>query len=288
MGARYPEGRASGIDASVVTGRGVQALMGSFDSQIQTAQSIVGLALRKATEFCFELDQAIWPRMKKRIYGTMAGEAYDLTYVPAETIDGDYTCDVSYGFAAGLAPNQAVVMMLQLRGDGLIDRDTVRRNLPWDMNVDQMQRNMDMEGINDALKQGLFSLLNELGPMAAQGADPLPFLRAAAGILKGRRDGRDLSDLFVKAFAPDALHPELKQQQGQPQDPTAPPGAPAPGDSSSVPGAPDPMQMQGPPGTGASPIPGGQPSLQQLVAGLSANGSPQMTAAVRRRMPMGA
>ena len=290
MGGRYPEGRATGIDGSVITGRGVQALMGSFDSQIQTAQTIMGIALAKVTAFCFELDETIWPHMKKRIFGTMSGEPYDLTYVPSEIIQGDYVADVTYGYAAGLAPNQAVVMMLQLRGDGLIDRDTVRRNLPFDMNVEQMQRNMDVEGIGDALKQGLFSLLQELGPMAASGqADPGPYLKAAARIIKARQQGKALPDIFVKEFAPEALHPELAQQAGQPAGPPgadgAAPGAGAPG--ATGPQGNDPM-AQAPPGMGASPIPGGQPSLQQLVAGISGGGQAQMSAAVRRRAPLGA
>jgi len=32
IGSRYPEGRSGSIDASVVTGQGVQALMGGFDT----------------------------------------------------------------------------------------------------------------------------------------------------------------------------------------------------------------------------------------------------------------
>lgn len=36
-GARYPEGRSGSIDASVVTGRGIQELQGGFDTQVKTA-----------------------------------------------------------------------------------------------------------------------------------------------------------------------------------------------------------------------------------------------------------
>lgn len=282
MGARYPEGRASGIDASVVTGRGVQALMGSFDTQIATCQAVLGLALKKVTEMCFEMDECIWPRMKKRIFGTANGEPYDITYVPGDLIEGDHTVDVTYGFAAGLNPSQAIVMMLQLRGDGLIDRDSVRRNLPFEINVDSMQRALDIEQTNDALKQGLFGLLQALGQIAAQGGDPLPYLRATRTILKGRQDGKPLEELFISAFDPKALHPELAQQG---DDGTAP-GTGAPDAAG---GQGSPMDQGAPPGQGAAPIPGGQPSLQQLVAGLRGNsGTPNMTDDIRRRLPVGA
>jgi hypothetical protein len=150
MGARYPEGRAGGIDASVITGRGVQALMGRFDTQISTAQTMIGDALAKVTGVRFELDCKVWPNMRKRITGNAHGEPYEMTYTPGKAIGDNYSCDVTYGFAAGCRPNAAVVMLLQLRGDGLIDRDTVRKNLPWAIDDEQMQRSLDVEQTADA------------------------------------------------------------------------------------------------------------------------------------------
>jgi hypothetical protein len=41
MGARYPEVRSGNLDASVVTGRGVQALQAGFDTQIRCSSSTV-------------------------------------------------------------------------------------------------------------------------------------------------------------------------------------------------------------------------------------------------------
>jgi hypothetical protein len=271
MGARYPEGRAGGIDASVITGRGIQALMGSFDTQISTAQTVIGAALAKVTEFAFEMDCKVWGKVKKRITGIASGEAYDFEYTPHKAIGDNYSCDVTYGFAAGLAPNAAVVMMLQLRGDGLVDRDTVRRNLPWSIDVDRMQRNLDVEQTADALKQGLFGLLAGLGPMAGQGMDPRPYLRTAAEIIKGRQNGKDLADLFLKAFDPEVMAGDevpagVAPGEAAPQDPMAALGGPQ--------GAPGQAQMG----------PGGLPDIQTLVAGLR-GGQPQLDAAVSRRIP---
>lgn len=278
-GGRYPEGRATGMDASVITGRGIQALMGSFDTQISTAQTVLGGLLARVTSMAFELDAKVWPSKSKRIQGTSSGESYDITYVPSKAIGTSFACDVSYGFAAGLAPNAALVMMLQARGDGLIDRDTVRRNMPWAIDSDQMQRNLDIEQTADALKQGFFGLLQTMGPMAAQGQDPRPILRSAADIIKGRRNGKDLADLFVEAFAPEVMADPKAQQA---QDPNAPvdPNAPAP-----PPGAPAPpgADQQVTPGQ-AQMGPGGMPDLQTLMAGMR-NGQPQLNASVTRKMP---
>ena len=276
LGGRYPEGRATGMDASVITGQGVHALMGSFDAQIASAQAIIGNCLARTLEFCFETDVKTWPNTRKRITGQVNGEPYDLSYTPSKDIGDVYTVDVSYGFAAGLSPNAAVVMLLQLRGDGLIDRSTVRRNMPFAIDDEAMQRSMDVEQTADALKQGLGGLLASLGPMAAQGQDPRPFLRAAAKIIQGRRNGKDLADLMVEAFAPENM--EGKDAENPQEDAAEQGGPPAPGQAPGL----DPEQM---PGANMRP-PGGLPDIQTMVAGLR-NGRPQLDAAVQRRIPVG-
>jgi hypothetical protein len=277
QGARMPEGRNGGIQASVITGRGVQALQGSFDTQIQTAQRIFGECLEEVTAFCFEMDEKVWPNTKKTIEGTMAGEPYSLDYTPAADIAGNWTCSVSYGYAAGLAPNQAIVMLLQLRGDSLIDRATVQRQLPFDINVEQMQRNIDLEQTADAAKQGLFGLLSAMGQIAAGGQDPRPIMRATAHVMQGRRAGKALEDLMIEAFSPEVMDPEAAAAQAaaaQAGPDAAAGGEPAPaGPPEGV--APDQVGM----------APGGQPDLQMLIAGLR-NGKPQLDAQVSRRLPV--
>lgn len=135
LGARYPEGRSGQIDSSVVTGRGVQALLGGFDTQVKTAQEILGRALGKALEMCFELDEKVWPNTKKEIRGTSNGTPFEETYTPARDINGSYMVDISYGFAAGMDTNRALVFLLQLRGDKLVPRDLVQRQLPMDLDI---------------------------------------------------------------------------------------------------------------------------------------------------------
>lgn len=269
MGARYPEGRAGGIDASVITGRGVQALMGSFDTQISTGQTVIGGVLAAVTEFAFEMDCKVWGNVKKRITGNAAGQPYDMTYTPHRDIGDNYACEVTYGFASGLAPNAAAVMLLQLRGDQLIDRDTVRSNLPFSIDVEQMQRNVDVEQMGDALKQGLFGLLSNIGSLAATGVDPRPYLRTAAEIMEGRRNGKDIGDLFVEAFAPEVMAGDEVQAGVEPA-PEVGPAAGLPGSEA----APGQAQLG----------PGGAPDIQTLIAGLR-GGRPQLDASVSRRIP---
>ena len=72
VGARYPESRTGNVKASIVTGEGVQALLGAFDTQVKSAQAIFTTALREVISLCFEVDEKIF-NVEKTIRGTDAG-----------------------------------------------------------------------------------------------------------------------------------------------------------------------------------------------------------------------
>ena len=63
LGARYPEGRTGTIDASIITGQGVQALLGAFDSQIKAGQTILAETLEDVIKVAF--------CMKKRVFAEL-------------------------------------------------------------------------------------------------------------------------------------------------------------------------------------------------------------------------
>lgn len=283
LGARFPEARNGGINASVVTGRGVQALMGGYDTQIAEAQVVLGAMLSRVTSLAFEMDVKLWPNSPKRIMGNSAGEPFDLTYTPAKDIGDNTSCDVSYGYAAGLSPNQAVVMLLQLRGDKLISRDTFRRQLPFDVDIDDEQRRIDVNETEDAIMQGLFALLQSTGPMISAGMDPQPVLQSAAKFVRARRNGTPVEQAIQEAFMPPEPTPEeLAAQQAQGADAAAAQGAAPGGD---VPG----VNANGLP-TGVAPgqaglPPGGMPDISTLVAGLR-GGRPVMDGSITRRVPI--
>jgi hypothetical protein len=83
-GTRYPESRTGNIDASIVTGQGVQALMGGFDTQIKSAQAIFASALKDVLSVCFEIDEKMF-NAQKTIRGVDAGSPYSLDYTHQRT-----------------------------------------------------------------------------------------------------------------------------------------------------------------------------------------------------------
>ena len=263
VGSRYPQGRLGQQSGSIVTGRGVEALMGGFDTQVKTAQAVFAETFRHVMSLCFKMDEKLFGDVKKEVRGVTAGASYEISYVPSKDIAGDYWVDVSYGMMAGLDPNRALVFGLQARGDKLISRDFLRRQMPWDMNVTQEEEKVEVEELRDSLMQAMASYAQALPAMAAQGQDPTKILTAMAAVIKGRQTGDNIEDLVVAAFAPPPISPE-EAAAGEPPAPGVPGQAPA----------------------GALPQPPQAPSaLQQLAAGLSSSGQPNLSANVTRKQP---
>jgi hypothetical protein len=279
VGARFPEGATGKSPGSIVTGRGMEELMGTIDSKVRTYQLIIGDCLRRAVSAAFEMDEKFWPRRRRFIRIMVSGQQYEESYVPVRDIAGVCQVDVTYGMAAGMDPNRALVFLLQARGDKLISRDYALRQLPFDLNVDQVMEQIDTEELADALKQMLAQTAMAVPAMAAQGQDPVDTLTKLAAVMKKRESGVPLHEAILAAFTP----PKTAQPPEGPQGPQMPPGMSPPGGApQGAPGAP-----QGPSSPMAGPMAGGKPDLMQMLSGLSGGGSPNLQANVKRVQPAG-
>jgi hypothetical protein len=286
-GSRYPEGRLGQQSGSIVTGRGVQALMGGFDTQVKTAQAVLSETFRHVMRICFMMDEKLFGDIEKEVRGVNAGAPYEITYKPKDAIQGDYWCDVTYGLMAGLDPNRALVFGLQARGDKLISRDFLRRQMPWEINVTMEEEKVEIEELRDALIQAVSGYAQALPAMVAQGQDPSKILSSMAKVIAGRQAGKPIEEVIEEAFEPE----QVQAQEVSPEVAAAG-EAQAPGQ---VPSGEPSAQGQTPEGlnptgrmTGVAPgqqgmAPGGRPALQTLLAGLSSSGAPQLSAGVLRR-----
>lgn len=281
-GGGYPEVRMGAPDANIITGKGVQALQGTMQTQVNLAQTVFAPALEAATSICFEMDAALWPNKKKKITGFLTGKPFELTYTPSRDIGDSFDCKVTYGFSAGMTPAQSVVMMLQLRGDNVISRDNFRRQLPFEIDPEEEQRSVDKEQMEDALKQGFSALLQAMGPMVMQGGDPLKLISSAAKAIQLRQKGTPLADAIAEAMTP-------PEQEQAPPEPEAPP---APGPEGAAPELPPGIRenglSQGVAYGQQGMAPGGMPAIQSLIAGLRGpSGEPRMSAETMRKRPTG-
>ena len=251
MGARYPESRSGQLDASVVTGRGVQALQAGFDTQIKAAQAQFARVFAELVSICFEADEKLFGNKVKEIRGIDDGTPYTMKYVPSRAINGDYTVDVRYGIMSGLDPNRAVIALLQMRSDKLVSRDYVRREIPVEINVTQEEQKVDIEEMRDALRVAVAQYAQAIPALAAQGQDPSQIISRIAEVIQGRQKGMQIENIVEKAFM---LEPQ-PQATPLPQMPVAG-AAPAPASQ------PTPDQSGG-----AAPAPG-RPDIASLLASI--------------------
>lgn len=272
VGARFPEGATGKSPGSIVTGRGMEELMGTIDSKVRTYQLIMGDATRRAVGAMFEMDEKFWPEKRRFIRVQVNGQQFEETYVPSRDIAGVYQVDVTYGMAAGMDPNRALVFLLQARGDKLISRDFALRQLPFDVNVDQVMEQIDTEEMTDSLKQMLAQTAMSIPALAAQGQDPMDTITKLAMVMKKREAGVPLHEAILDAWTP----PKTAAQPDQ----SAPQGPPGMGGPPGPPGAP-----QGPPGPGGGQMPQ-QQDIMQMLSGLSGgSGNPNLQANVKRTIP---
>lgn len=259
VGARYPESRTGNVKASIVTGEGVQALLGAFDTQVKSAQSIFTTALREVISLCFEVDEKIF-NVEKTIRGTDAGAPYALTYIPSKDIKGDYSADVRYGMLAGLNPAQGLIFMLQALGGKLISKDMAMRELPFGVNVTLEQERIETEDLRSALISSLAATAQAIPQMVAQGQDPTNIVQKIAAVIKLRQKNVTIEDAIEEVFQPENPPAGSIESVEQPSVPSAP-GAPA--------GGTETPQEEAMEGAGISTQ---RPELQSLLSSLSASG----------------
>ena len=268
VGARYPEGRTGNIDASIVTGQGVQALMGAFDTQVKSAQAIFASALRDVIQVCFQVDELIFPS-EKTIRGVDAGAPYEITYSPKKDIKGDYSADVRYGMLAGLNPAQGLIFMLQALGGKLISKDMAMRELPFTVNVSQEVEKIEIEDMRAALLASLQAYTQAIPQLAASGGDPSQIVTKIAQVIKARQKGQTIEDAVEEIFpAPEQQVPPA----GAPmvEQPSPAPAAPAGG------ALPPEEAMMGQEG-------GGRPDIMSLLSSLNASGEANASVRTIRR-----
>lgn len=277
QGGFSPSSRSGTIDASVITGRGVDALGEGYSAQVALAQQQLALGLKMSIEKCFEMDQAYWPNMEKEIRGQESNTAFRITYVPSKDIKGDHSVSVDYGFLLGLDANRALVFILQAQAAGLISMGTAAQYLPMKLNLAEEVGKIQLEQLRNSLIQSFAGLSQALPAMIGQGQDPSALIAQLGLVIKGVKGGKEIEDVAAEVFAP-------------------PPPQPAPGESALS--APGPEQAgaggtqpgqpgETPPGLGlATEGPNARPDLQMMFAGLTARGKPNLGATVSRMNPV--
>lgn len=263
VGSRQSGIRGGAVNANVITGRGVQALDAGFDTQIQSAHTQIGEALAEATSIAFELDDKLFGNIERKMAGVENGSPYEINWKPSRDLKGDYSCEVSYGFYAGQSLPQAIVTLLQLRGDRDLSRTTLMKNIPYDIDVEEELRNIDVEDLREVLKNAVASVSGSIPQFIAGGGDPTAVLQGIAKFIELRGKGILPEDAIQEAFQP-AQQPEETNEPTGPEEPDG--GAGQGGQGPAAPLNPGESQFR--------------PDMMQLMASLR-NGKPSMNSNLR-------
>jgi len=199
LGSRFPEGRTGNIDASIITGQGVQALMGGFDTQIKTGQTVLADAFQDVLGVALKMDEMLFDD-EKTVRGTHQGAPYEITYKPSKDIKSDYHVQVRYGLMSGLDPSRALIFSLQALQAGLVSRDFVMRELPWSMNVGLETQQVDVERLRDNLNGAISAMTQAIPAMATQGQDPSMLVEQIAKVIEARKKGTPIEDAVLDIF----------------------------------------------------------------------------------------
>lgn len=276
LGSRFPEARTGSMDASIITGKGVTALMDGYDSQIRAHQAVFAASLQEIVSLCFEVDEKVFPRVTKNLRGSANGTPYEITYSPKKAIDGDYTVDVAYGLMAGLDPNRWLVFSLQARAEKLFSRDLMRREMPLDIDAEEEARKVDLEDLEESAKTAVQGYASAIPQLAASGQDPAGAVQALAKVIELRRKGKAISEAIEVVFAPaEPAQPEAPTPEQMMEQALAEAGAegqPPAGESML------PKESEDTPGQ----PPSGRPDLATMLAGLDAQGRPNLSSGVMR------
>lgn len=275
VGSRMPNTRTGNTQANIITGQGIKALEGGYDSMVAAHQSVLAIFLQELISLSFEMDEKVFGGYEKTLTGSENGTSFEITYNASKDIAGDYTITVRYGVMAGLDTNRAMIYSLQGLQAGLFSKDLVRRELPFSMDIEDEERKILLEKMDDAAVQALLNYSQSIPMLAQQGQDPTAaiqsFAKAGEAIRKGKTMTEALEIAFKQPEPPKPTAEELALQEAQAGMGLG--GAVSPANALSGAGGGAPM--------GGMPAPQqGPPDIATLMASMGTDGRANMTARV--------
>ena len=121
---KFPQQRSGEAGASIVSAKGTNAMMGTYNSEMAQTQRDSSDMLRQLLTVTAEYDVQ-WADTKKKVLGYDEGESFDLTYTPSKMFSNDdYRVVVTYGGGLGMEASQYMVQLATARNMGGMARRT--------------------------------------------------------------------------------------------------------------------------------------------------------------------
>jgi len=213
LGSAYPVSDDGQSPNAFVTGRGLEELGQSASLHVREYQVILKDALEQIDTKRLEWDETMYPNMRKPIAGFRDGTAFKETYVPGKDIAEMYKTRRIYGVMAGFDEPQKIITGLQLKQQGIIDKQTLQENMDGLDNISQINSRINAERAENVLFESLMA-------QAAQG-NP----KATMAAIEIKKNPQNMNSILEKFYTPegDDMTPEeaalaqAGQQQAGPQ-----------------------------------------------------------------------
>ena len=213
LGSAYPVSDDGQSPNAFVTGRGLEELGQSASLHVREYQIILKDALEQIDTKRLEWDETMYPNMRKPIAGFRNGTAFKETYVPGKDIAEMYKTRRIYGVMAGFDEPQKIITGLQLKQQGIIDKQTLQENMDGLDNISQINSRINAERAENVLFESLMA-------QAAQG-NP----KATMAAIEIKKNPQNMNSILEKFYTPegDDMTPEeaalaqAGQQQAGPQ-----------------------------------------------------------------------
>jgi hypothetical protein len=241
--AVFPRQLQGDPGASIVSARGISASMGALDARLALAHKQFEVAVGKVCGFMLAMDEIYCPG-KKTIVGDSRDTSESEEYDPVKDVAGSWVVMATYGIGAGSDPSNIEVRLNMSMSNGMISRETARRQLPFLDDPDGEPVLQLREAMQDSLIAGVLAMAQQGDPSVA--AKALDLLQT---------DDLDM-DAVIKELVDVIMNPE------------PPPGQPGQdGSADAIQGA-ESLARGGIPGSAEqAPAPGGGglPPLGQIL-----------------------
>lgn len=207
----YPVTDDAVSPAAQATGQGIDRLHQPIDLEVKQYYDITDRGHMHLDAIRLEWDETCYPSIRKPLVGQRDGQPYAEYYQPAKAIKGWHRTRRTHGAMAGLSESAKLVGLLQLKGAGIVDSDTVRENLEGLGDVTQISQRVKAEQAEQTLLQAM---------TAGQPLDP----RVAMTLIEMMPEGPTKAAMR-RFWTPE--DPQMTPEQEAMLQPDVPPAGPA-------------------------------------------------------------
>ena len=217
--AGYPVQDDSISPNSFVTGRGLEELQAGIGAMVNEYHKVLQYAIQDIDYKRLELDELALNK-RKPLVGTLRGSSFAENYTPATDIDSNFLTKRKYGAMATFDEASKVITGLQLYQAGIIDKETMQREMDGLDNLQNINEKITKEKAEKVMFESLLARASQNDA------------KAQMALVEIYNNPNNIGTILKKFFTAEEPQPNQQEaamaqmlgQAGPPQPGGAPPG----------------------------------------------------------------